>query len=434
MKVYLDSVGCRLNQSEIERYARHFRAAGHGLVSEVAKADLMVLNTCAVTAAAAADSRKKVRQAHRAGVKEVILTGCWSDLETDKAGKLPGVSQVIPNRSKDDLVGQLLQMQIDEFELEPMARRPIPGERQRTRAFIKAQDGCNNRCTFCVTTLARGESRSRSIKQIQGDVQAALRGGAKEVVLTGVHLGSWGQDFVPPLHLRHLVRALLEIEELPRLRLSSLEPWDLDPNFFDLWRDGRLCRHLHLPLQSGSGATLRRMARNTTPKKFARLVETARAAIPDLALTTDIIVGFPGETEAEFRKSLNYIQEMQFADAHVFTYSEREGTAAEKMPDPVHNATRKERSAEMRQLIQDSAAQFRSQFLGEEMEVLWESSSALDEASWAVVGLTDNYLRVEAASRAPLENQLAPAQLTAVTANGMRGALAEKHKAIWFQS
>ena len=434
MKIFLDSVGCRLNQSEIESYARQFRASGHHLVAEIGEADMMVLNSCAVTAAAASDSRQKVRQANRAGVSEIVVTGCWSDLEAEAAEQMPGVSHVIPNQQKDNLVGKLLQIQINDFDLEPVAREPIPGRRLRTRAFIKAQDGCDQRCTFCVTTIARGPGRSKSVDEVLADVRAALMGGAKEVVLTGVHLGSWGRDFQQPQTMKDLVGAVLGLEELPRLRLSSLEPWDLDEDFFDLWENLRLCRHLHLPLQSGSASTLRRMARNTIPEKFSALVEAARTKIPELAITTDVIVGFPGESEAEFQESLQFIEAMQFADAHVFTYSEREGTAAAKMPNAVHHATRKERNAEVRAKVAESAQSYRQQFLGREMEVLWESEKVLGRNSWHLTGLTDNYLRVEAASQSSLWNQITATQLTALSKNGLRGSVLAEGETIWFSN
>ena len=434
MRVYLDSIGCRLNQSEIETYARQFHSAGHTLVSSVQEADLMVLNTCAVTASAAADSRKKVRQAQRAGVKDIVLTGCWSDLAAGEAASMRGVSQVVPNQRKDELVPALLQIQIDEFDFDPVERVPVPGSRNKTRAFIKAQDGCDKHCTFCVTTLARGPGRSRPAKNVLADIQAALASGAQEVVLTGVHLGSWGQDFERPQHLKDLVQSTLDLRELPRLRLSSLEPWDLDSDFFDLWQDPRLCRHLHLPLQSGSAATLRRMARNTTPVKFAALVQAARKRIPDVAISTDIIVGFPGESEAEFKESLDFVRRMQFADAHIFTYSERPGTAAATMPNPVHNATRKQRSAAMRALVAESAATYRKRFLGAQMDVLWESADPLDEASWRLTGLTDNYLRVESATEQARWNEITPVKLTGLTPNGLRGSLQPAGAAIWFKN
>lgn len=434
MKVYLDSIGCRLNQSEIETYARQFHRAGHTLVASMDEADMMVLNSCAVTASASADSRKKVRQARRAGVNQIVVTGCWSDLAADETVAMRGVSRVVPNQRKDSLVPDLLQIPNDDFDFEPVERIPIPGTRSKTRAFIKAQDGCDNRCTFCVTTIARGPGRSRPVEAVLGDIRSALAGGAQEVVLTGVHLGSWGQDFEQPRHLKRLVAAVLDLPGLARLRLSSLEPWDLDEDFFELWQDPRLCRHLHLPLQSGSAATLRRMARNTTPGKFAALVAAARARIPDVAISTDIIVGFPGETEAEFQGSLDFVRRMQFADAHVFSYSERPGTAAAAMPNQVHNATRKQRSAAMRAVTAESAAGYRRRFLGAEMAVLWESADELDDAAWRLTGLTDNYLRVESAAEQPRWNEITPVKLTGLTPNGLRGNLQPAGTAVWFKN
>lgn len=434
MKIFLDSVGCRLNQSEIESYARQFRAAGHQLVPALNQADILVLNTCAVTAAASSDSRQKVRQAHRAGISEVVVTGCWSDLEPESARQMPGVSRVIPNEQKDSLVSELLQIQIEDFDLDSVARSPVPGSRLRTRAYIKAQDGCDQRCTFCVTTIARGQGRSKSLDEILADVRAALLGGAKEVVLTGVHLGSWGKDFEQAQYIKELVEAVLAVEELPRLRLSSLEPWNLDEDFFALWEDPRLCRHLHLPLQSGSASTLRRMARNTTPEKFSALVNAARSTIPELAITSDVIVGFPGESDAEFEESLDFIEAMQFSDAHVFTYSEREGTAAARMPNAVHHSTRKERSAQVRALVAESGRDYRRQFLGHEMDVLWESEKVLNNQSWHLSGLTDNYLRVEASSESSRWNQFSRARLTALTKNGLRASLLAEQEPIWFSN
>jgi threonylcarbamoyladenosine tRNA methylthiotransferase MtaB len=201
MNVYLDTIGCRLNQSEIETYARQFRAAGHTIVSDPAQADIVVVNTCAVTSAAASDSRQKIRQAARAGAGKIIATGCWASLYPGTALKLPQVEQVVQNTEKDTLVSTLLQFPPDIFKLEPVERELIPGSRARTRAFIKVQDGCDNRCTFCITTLARGAGRSRTVEQIMADMSAVQSGEAtraREIVLTGVHLGSWGSRFMSP--------------------------------------------------------------------------------------------------------------------------------------------------------------------------------------------------------------------------------------------
>ena len=441
MKVYLDTIGCRLNQAEIEQYARQFRAAGHELVSGPEQSDLAVVNTCAVTAAAASDSRQKIRQVARAGTREVVVTGCWASLRPQDAAALPGVNRVVQNLEKDRLVTDLLQIPVEAFELEPVEREPIPGARLRTRAFIKVQDGCNNRCSFCVTTIARGPARSRALQDILADIRAALwrgpdgfsgtdsaadRGtesGAQEIVLTGVHLGSWGQDLGTPQRLSDLIRAILAETDVPRLRLSSLEPWDLNPGFFDLWQDPRLCRHLHLPLQSGSAATLRRMARKTTPQSFAELIDAARAAIPFVAITTDMITGFPGESDSEFYESLEYVRAMRFADGHVFTYSARPGTAAARMPFQVKEAVRKERNASMRAVLKESAGRYQCGFIGQVLPVLWESATGLGTQGWRLSGLTDNYLRVHAHAPRQLWNRITPVQLTEISGEEIYGNL-----------
>ncbi|MBL7162211.1 MAG: MiaB/RimO family radical SAM methylthiotransferase [Anaerolineales bacterium] len=423
MKIYLDTVGCRLNQSEIETYARQFRAAGHTLVSDPAEADLTVINTCTVTTAAAADSRKKIRGAARAGSGEVIATGCWATMEPQNARALPGVSRVVPNADKDGLVSEVLQIPPESFDLEPVEREPIPGARLRTRAFIKVQDGCDNRCTFCITTVARGSSYSRPVAEIVDDIQAAYRGGTQEAVLTGVHLGSWGGDFDKPRHLKSLVEIILRDTDIPRLRLSSLEPWDLEDDFFTLWEDKRLARHLHLPLQSGCAATLRRMARKTTPDEYAQLVKTARAAIPNAAVTTDVIVGFPGESEAEFEESLDFVKSMNFAGGHVFSYSARPETAAARMPDHVLHPERKARNTQMRAAFENAQTRYQEQFLGKNLSVLWESATALGPGGWTVSGLTDNYLRVRAQADQRLWNQITLVKLTKLTDGGLVGQI-----------
>jgi threonylcarbamoyladenosine tRNA methylthiotransferase MtaB len=333
------------------------------------------------------------------------------------------VSRVVPNLEKDHLVADLLHIPHESFDLEPLARQPVPGSRLRTRAFIKVQDGCDNRCTFCITTIARGQGRSRLIDEVLADIHSALEGGCQEVVLTGVHLGSWGHDLTPSLHLRNLVQEILRQTDAPRLRLSSLEPWDLDTEFFSLWKDPRLCRHLHLPLQSGSAATLRRMARKTTPESFASLVAAARLAIPGVAITTDVIAGFPGESEAEFAESLEFVRRMRFAGGHVFTYSARPGTAAARMPEQVPHPVRKERNAQMRHILGDAALEYQGLFLGSVLPVLWESTAAIDPQGWRMSGLTDNYLRVTARAGQHLWNRITPVRLTALDNEGIVGTV-----------
>jgi len=424
MNIYLDMVGCRLNQAEIEQMARQFRAEGHTIVAGPAQADLVVVNTCAVTSEAAADSRQKIRHAARAGAGEVVATGCWASLVPAQALALPGVKRVVSNEHKDWLVPEVLGLPKEHFDSEPIIRQPIPGLRQRTRAFIKVQDGCDNHCTFCVTTLARGAGRSRPAPDVLADIHAALEGGAQEIVLTGVHLGSWGQDL--GLRLRRLVEDILRETDVPRLRLSSLEPWDLDADFFSLWADPRLLPHLHLPLQSGSAATLKRMLRKTSPASFRELVAAARAAIPGLALTTDVIAGFPGETEEEFAETQDFIREIGFSGGHVFSYSARPGTAAARMKEQVPSALRHERSRVLRGLFDELGSAYRKDFTGVVLPVLWEASAVRDERGWQMEGLTGNYIRVQAHAPAPRWNRVDEVRLLEVTGEGMRGELVEK--------
>jgi threonylcarbamoyladenosine tRNA methylthiotransferase MtaB len=423
MNVFLDMVGCRLNQSEIEAYARQFRLAGHSLTSDVQSADLVVINTCSVTAAAAADSRQKIRQAARSGSKQIIATGCYATLDPSTVSQLPGVSRVIPNLEKDQLVSKVLNIPCVDFEKATIQREPIPGSRLRTRAFIKVQDGCDNYCTYCVTRLARGKGQSRSIEAVLGDIGSALRGGSLEIVLTGVHLGSWGSDFSPALQLSDMVKAILQFTDTPRLHLSSLEPWDISPEFFDLWQNPRLSRHLHLPLQSGCAATLHRMGRKITPLSYASLLTQARAIIPSLSITTDIITGFPGETEAEFSESAAFITEMQFSGGHVFTFSPRSGTAAFNLPEQVNQRISKQRNSIIRKLLQSSAISYRTQFLHSNLSVLWEKASPTDGKLWELSGLSDNYLRVHALSTSPCRNQIMDVYICAIESDGLFGEI-----------
>lgn len=421
MKVYLDTIGCRLNQAEIEQFARQLRAAGHSLAGEAGEADLAIVNTCAVTSAAVSDSRQKIRQIERAGVPRIIATGCWATLRPEEALRLSGVSDVIANTDKDRLVADLLKVPLQVFDLEPIERQPLPGSHQRTRAFIKVQDGCNNRCTFCVTTLARGPAHSRNIQDILADVRTV--GAAREVVLTGVHLGSWGQDFSPVQRLSSLIRAILEQTDVPRLRLSSLEPWDIEAEFFRLWENPRMCRHLHLPLQSGCAATLRRMARKTTPQTYAELLQAIHQIVPEMAITTDIITGFPGESEEEFKQSLDFVRQMDFAGGHVFTYSPRPGTAAAQMPGQVPIEIRKRRNAEMRAVFSQASKVYQSRFIGRVLPVLWESATAIALQDYELSGLTENYLRVRARAPENLWNQITPVRLSELRSDGLIGQI-----------
>jgi threonylcarbamoyladenosine tRNA methylthiotransferase MtaB len=430
MRIKLDSVGCRLNISEIEEMARQFAAAGHRVVGPGDAADLYLFNTCAVTHIAARKSRQIIRQMRRANPNAaVVVTGCYAELSPGEIEAL-GVDMVVGNSQKDSLPQLLAEAgvlrdadPVPALDATPYA--PPVGEGDgHTRAFVKVQDGCDNRCTFCIVTVARGAGRSRPVPSVIDEVNRLVGLGYREAVLSGVHLGSYGHDVGNPQGLQQLVQTILTETDLPRLRLSSLEPWDLADDFFDLWQNERLLPHLHLPLQSGSNEILRRMARRTTQDKFARLVQMARVAVPDVSITTDIIVGFPGETEADFAESLAFAEKMAFAKLHIFRYSPREGTVAAHMPDHVPAAVAQDRSQQMHALNARLEELFRQKFVGRTMPVLWESSEEFGFGrQWS--GLTGNYLRVitHTEPHLDLRNQVINTGLIDLTPAALRGEL-----------
>lgn len=396
MKIYLDSIGCRLNQSEIEIMASQFRQSGHEIVNAASEADLVVINTCAVTNAAASDSRQKIRQAAKSGYAPIVATGCWVTLEPEMAKELPGVENIVLNQDKLNLVSNFLHISPQIFDLEPIAREPLPGEHQRTRAFVKVQDGCDNFCTFCITKIARGKGVSIPISSVLHEIHNAVLGGVKEVVLSGVHLGSWGKDLQNGMCLSDLIKTILSDTDVKRIRLSSLEPWDLDDQFFELWTDQRLCNHLHLPLQSGSDSILRRMARKTTKQSYRDIVNNARDVNPEMAITTDMIVGFPGETDDDFSETFDFVQEIGFSGGHVFSFSARPGTPAAKYDLQIPGSIKKRRSAVLRSKFIELAHTYQSKFIGRNVDVLWESSTSLDQDKFLLKGLSGNYIKVSA--------------------------------------
>lgn len=425
MKVYFDSIGCRLNQSEIENYANQFRAAGHEVIDNPGEADLVIVNTCSVTSAAESDSRQKIRQATRQGAKRVIATGCWATLAPQQALALDGVERVIPNEEKDRLFSEIL-LKNEGSAATPFIREPLPGTHRRTRAFIKVQDGCDHHCTYCITRLARGSSRSLPVDSVLEEIHSALAGGAKEIVLTGVNLGSWGKDFQSPQQISELILEILRNIGDVRVRLSSIEPWDIDDSFYELFKDTRMCRQLHFPLQSGSEDTLKRMARKTTPELFSTILEKARRMIPEVAVTTDIIAGFPGETDETFQESLQFIQSIQFAGGHAFPFSPRPGTPAANYPNQIDPAVKRERVHLLREVFATAGENYRQKFLGQTMKVLWESAQSISPGNWEVSGLTDNYIRVRALANQPMWNCISPVRLDQLEINGCFGTIIDQ--------
>lgn len=422
MRVHLTALGCRLNEAELERWSRDFRARGHELASGPGEADLVVVNTCAVTDEAVRKSRKLVRRARRANpAATLVLSGCYGSLAPQKAAAELGVDLLVANPEKDRLV-EIVSRRLALPALPVALGAPAEAAlfaRGRQRAFVKVQDGCRHRCTFCVVTLARGDERSRPIAEVTGEIRALHAAGVQEVVLTGVHLGGYGSDL--GTDLRALIGAVLADTGIARVRLGSLEPWDLPAGFWDLFADGRLMPHLHLPLQSGADSVLRRMARRCRTADFRALVAEARTAVPGINLTTDVIVGFPGETEAEWEATLGFVAEIGFGDVHVFGYSPRQGTKAATLPQPVDEPTRQRRSRELQALVRRLKRDALQDLVGQRCQVLVEGERGTPGAHgvrWE--GYTPGYHRVAVAATEGIDlgNRIVGVRIEAVGDDG----------------
>jgi threonylcarbamoyladenosine tRNA methylthiotransferase MtaB len=438
MRVYLESLGCRLNYAEMTTLSRQLVSAGHALAASATDADICVLNSCAVTGEAARKSRQLARHLAQANpAARLVVTGCYATLEGEAVAALPNVSLVVGNTAKDELLALIedaghaapdVSEAASSSHAESVSGAPVTLSAAseaagRTRAFIKVQDGCHNRCTYCIVTVARGAERSRPIGEVVAEVNELAAAGYQEAVLTGVHLGAYGRDGGG--NLRSLVAALLAETDIPRLRLSSLEPFDVAPDFFDLWTAGddpspRLMPHLHLPAQSGCDAVLRRMARRNTVAEFEALVAAARQAIPGLMVTTDLIVGFPGETTEQFEETLTFARRVGFSHIHAFPFSARAGAAAARFPNHVPESERRARNRRLNALDAELGRAARQSVIGQTRPVLWENLAHTADTNAALVtweGLTDNYLRVSAAFPAQLDmhNHITAVRLTRIT-------------------
>ncbi|MFM8444144.1 MAG: tRNA (N(6)-L-threonylcarbamoyladenosine(37)-C(2))-methylthiotransferase MtaB [Methylococcus sp.] len=421
MRVNLKTLGCRLNEAELETWAQQFQADGHRVVADGEEADLLIFNSCAVTQDAVRKSRNLLRKASRENpAARIVLSGCYASLNPEEAESL-GIDLVVANRDKHRLVDiartRLALPDMPAQSTEPGASLFRLG---RHRAFIKVQDGCRYRCTYCIVTVARGEERSRPPEEIVAEINRLHAQGIQEAVLTGVHLGGYGSD--TGSSLTALIRAILERTAIPRLRLGSLEPWDIPGDFVELFTNLRLMPHLHLPLQSGSDTVLKRMARRCRTAEFADLAGRLRAAIPDLNLTTDLIVGFPGETETEWAETLAFAEHIGFGHIHIFSFSPRAGTAAADMPAPIHGSVKKARSRALHLLAERHRHDYAARHVGRTLPVLWEGLRRENDGSAIIQGYTPQYLKVgmpvSADIGADLSYTIAPARLTGLADSG----------------
>jgi len=429
MDIHLKALGCRLNEAELEQWSQEFRALGHHITQDSQNANLIILNTCAVTSDAARKSRNLIHRFHRNNPEaKLVISGCHASLDPESVAQTLGVDLVVTNQEKDQLVSSVIQ-QLDLNSMPMMATEPGEASlfsRGRHRAFIKIQDGCRYRCTFCIVTVARGDERSRPVQAIIDEVNRLSEQDIKEVVLTGVHVGGYGSDLNTSLY--ELVQRLLSETDIPRIRFASVEPWDLPDKFFTLFENPRLMPHMHLPLQSGSDAVLRRMARRCKTAEFRELVEQARTAIPGFNVTTDIIVGFPGETEGDWQQTLDYVETIGFGHMHIFTYSPREGTKAARLPEQVPDSIKKQRSRAMHELADRLKLQQSHALTGTSAEVLWERGQSTHNGNILFEGYTRNFFRMktEVPSAIDLENQLLSVKVAGVDQGTLQGILIEE--------
>jgi len=421
-RVALDTLGCKLNQAETELLAAKFAQAGCRLVSSTDEADIYVLNTCTVTHIADRKSRHLLRLAHRKNPDAVIVaTGCYAQRACRELTQIEGVNLVLDNNDKMNLVKLLEESSYlnipacNQVDLLAEHRNGL-----RSRAFIKVQDGCDNFCSYCIVPLVRGCQKSLPAEKVIAQINERVAQGYKEVVLTGTEIGSYSYN---GLNLKGLIELVLSETDIMRLRLSSLQPHQITPGLIELWRNPGLCPHLHLSLQSGSDCVLKRMQRQYSTDDYRKAVSIIRSVIPEAAITTDIIVGFPCETDNEFEDSYSFCRKMAFARIHVFPFSPRPGTQAAKMKGQVNSIVKKQRSEKMLALAEESARSFRKRFLGRVMPVLWEQKT---NGIWS--GLTGNYIRVYTKSGEDLTNKLVGVKLERLYKDGVWGEVEQSNE------
>jgi threonylcarbamoyladenosine tRNA methylthiotransferase MtaB len=413
LKVAFHTLGCKLNQAESELLARQFTEAGYRVVSDDG-ADVYVLNTCTVTHIADRKSRHLLRLWRKRNPTALIIaTGCYAQRAPQELTQV-GADLVVGNEQKMHLLDELKGVTASAAHC--AVGQFMAGRVGRVRSFIKIQDGCNDACAYCIVPQVRGCECCLSMTDVIKEVKARVASGYKEVVLTGTKIGDYKHGRA---NLKQLVEKVIEATGVERLHLSSLQPRDISPELINLWQDHRLCRHFHLALQSGSDAVLRRMGRHYSVDDYRQAVFLIRKAVPDVAVTTDIMVGFPNETAEEFEESYRFCREIDFANIHVFSYSPRPGTLAARMGGQINDKLKKERSLRMLELARQAVQRFCQSFLGQNMMVLWEKE--IIPGSGIYSGISRNYIRVFTQSSEPLNNKIRSVCLIRLHNRGLWG-------------
>ena len=415
--VAINTHGCKLNQADSQQLARQFQEAGFVLIQSSAQADVVVLNSCTVTANADSKARSYLRRTRRANPNAlVVATGCYAERARDDLLGMDEVSLVLDNRNKQHLVATVaanlnINLPVGSSDSSRNTNsRPL--ELLRTRAMVKIQEGCNQVCSYCIVPKVRGRERSVPAQEIIDEINTRSTTGRREVVLTGTQLGTYGFD-LPGTNLTELIRKVLAETTVDRLRISSLQPQEITPELLNLWENPRLCPHFHIPLQTGCDTLLRAMRRRYSTTQFAETVQLIRSKILDAGVTTDIIIGFPGEGAREFAESYTFAESMNFSDMHVFPYSIRPGTTAAHLCNHVDDGIKKERTGEMLELATIKMRQFRLGSLQQVRPVLWNINRS-GEPSEEWIGLTDNYLQVRTQQTDDLANTITKVRLTSL--------------------
>jgi threonylcarbamoyladenosine tRNA methylthiotransferase MtaB len=413
VKVAIETLGCKLNQAESETLARRFAAAGYATAAPDDIADVYILNTCTVTHIADRKSRQLLRAAKRQNPEALIIAaGCYAERDV-RALESAGADLVVSNSDKAAIIEL-----VDQRGGKKQSTVQIASS--RTRTFVKVQDGCSRRCAYCIVPHVRGPGKSMPADDVISEIESRVSEGYKEVVITGTEVGSYSSDGID---ISRLIARILEETGVERLRVSSLQPFEITEDLLKLWKSPRLCPHFHISLQSGSASVLKRMRRGYSPPAYEKAVKAIRKTLPDASITTDIIVGFPGESETEFDENLAYCRSIGFGRIHVFSFSPRPDTEAAMMPDQISSLLKKRRMRSMLSLARESAADFHRQFMGQTMEVLWEQA---EDGIWS--GYTPNYIRVYARSERELANRCISAKIGEPYQDGVWAELIDKEQ------
>lgn len=413
------TLGCKVNQYETNAMEKLFTDAGYQIVPFETAADVYVVNTCTVTSISDKKSRNMLRRAKSYNPNAVVAAvGCLAQTAPDEVEKIDCVDVIVGTNQKNNIVEacekamrekKRVSLFCDVSNTDYFEDMPLDFFDSRQRAYIKIQEGCDRFCSYCIIPYARGTVRSRDEGSILNEAKRLGRNNFPEIVLTGIHVSSYGRD--TGTGLGELIKKIAEIDEIKRIRLSSIDPTAFDDDFIRiLSEEEKVCRHFHISLQSGSATVLRKMNRHYTPHFYMSVLNKLRAAMPDVAITTDVIMGFPYETEEDFEKSLNFVKEAGFLNVHVFPYSERKGTPAAKFAESVPKAVRKERAQKMAEAASFLKHKFMEQFIGKKAEVLFEEKNK----NGFFEGFTSNYIKVIVSSDKRITGKILPVKLTGI--------------------